>query len=249
MRRKDMNLSKLSVFFVSALCELVIAQPKESMCEHAPMLKAYDVLGDCFWYGVTVDKDVTKAKKYYLHAAMQVGEQGEVGKLRAGRRFLFDSDSPLEKAMGLYILKEFSDREDVEKVDSPKYEGHYNRRSSARYLMATHWAQSGDYRKSEYYLRKALEDNYGPSAFALIYLSEAGKLSSIMNDRALLEYMSEGVSKQKEFFFWEPHQDYSCWLKNQNEGRMESTAFPVDSALVFSLLEKHGPCSSISEEQ
>ena len=237
-----MKLSIVSFMFFSILCGCAIAQPKESMCKHAAMLKAYDTLGDCYWYGVMVDKDVDKAKVYYLHAAMQVGEQGEAGKLRAGGRLLFDSDSPLEKAMGLYVLKDFSESEDVEKVDSPKYEGHYTRRGSARYLLAVHWAQSGDYQKSEFYLKKALEDNYGQSAFALAYLHEAEKVSSTMSHEVILEYINEGIEKQQKYFFWEQYQSYACWLKEQDEGRIRMTAFPVDHVVLTSLLDKHGPC-------
>lgn len=239
-----MKLSLVCFFVLASLCGTVMAKPKESMCEHASLLQAYATLGDCYWYGVFYDKDIDKAKINYLQGAMQNGEQGEYAKLRAGGTLLFNNTSPLENAMGIYILKEFSDNQVVEKSLKPKYAGDYTRRGTARYYLSIYLAQQGDFDGAKNYLEKSLADNHGYAAFAIIYLNEAGKLSSPISPEKLREYMEEGEEKQRKFFFWQAEQGYSCWLRHQIEGSPEGTAFPVDHGLVLRLLETHGPCVS-----
>ena len=63
--------SILCFILIALLCESSLAKPKESMCGYAAMLKAYDTLGDCYWYGVYFDKDIERAKISYLQGAMQ----------------------------------------------------------------------------------------------------------------------------------------------------------------------------------
>lgn len=237
-----MRLSLVCVFLLVLLCETVMAKPKESMCKHASLLQAYATLGDCYWYGVYYSKDTDKAKTFYLQGAMQNGEQGEYAKLRAGRTLLLDSTSPLENAMGLYILKEFSDKEAVEKTLNPEYVGDYTRRGTARYYLSIYLSQQEDFEGAKNYLNKSLEDNHGYAAFAIIYLHEAGKLSSPINSEKLREYMEEGEEKQRRFFFWQAEQGYSCWLQHQIDGSFQGAAFPVDHELVLRLLVTHGPC-------
>lgn len=239
----------ISAFIFYILCGMAIAQPKESMCEHASLLQAYDTLGDCYWYGVGVDKDEERAKAYYLYGAMQNSARGEYGKLRAANTLLFKSSSPIENAMGIYILKDFSDREDVEKTTAPQYAGDYTRRGAARYYLSIYLAQNGNFESAKSYLIKSLDDNHGYSAFAIIYLNDAGKISPPLSYAEVIEYMEEGKSKQREFFFWQLEQGYSCWLKHQIDGGLEGAEFPVDHEIALRLLEEHGPCSSIPEEQ
>ena len=233
--------SILCFILIALLCESSLAKPKESMCGYAAMLKAYDTLGDCYWYGVYFDKDIEKAKISYLQGAMQRGGQGEYAKLRAGNVLLFDSSSPLDNAMGLYILKTFADSEDVQKVSEPEYAGDYTRRGTARYYLSIHLARQKDFEGAQNYLQKSLDDNHGYSAYALKYLHEAGQLSPPMNDEQLGELEKEGDSKQRRFFYWQAEQGYSCWLKHQIEGD-GGVAFPVDPDLASRLLDKHGIC-------
>lgn len=218
------------------------AQPTESMCKTALQFREYATLGDCYKYGVGHEKNLEKAKVYYLYGAMYKNGQGEYGRLQAASALLFKSSSALENAMGLYILKDFSDRDDVEKIVEPKYAGDYTRRGSARYLLAIYFAQQGDYISAKSYLEKALQDNQGQAAFALIYLNEAKKFPEPMAKEVVSEYMKVGEEKQRKYFYWGV-ENYSCWLERQADENREDIPFPVDFKLLEQLLVKHNACS------
>lgn len=238
-----MKILKLFILISAILPVLIFAQPKESMCKEALEFQEYATLGDCYRYGVSHEKNLGKAKIYYLYGAMRNSGDGEYGKLQAANMLLFRSDSALENAMGLYILKDFSDREDVEKVVQPKYAGNYTRRGSARYMLAIYFAQKGDFESAKNYLEKALEDNQGQAAFALIYLDEAKKFAQPLGQKTIDDYMKVGMEKQQKYFFWGV-KDYPCWLERKMDQSREDVPFPVEAELIKRLQKKYGACSN-----
>jgi len=237
-----MNILKFTLWVLALFSTAANAQPKESMCRMALKFQQYAVLGDCYRYGIFYDKDLEKAKTYYLYGAMYKSEQGEYSKLQAANILLADGNSTLNKVMGLYLLKDFSDREDVKKVAEPKYAGDFTRRGSARYILAVYFYQQGDVEGTKEYLEKALEDNYGEAAFALAYLAEAKKLPGTTKSELVESYIKTGEEKQSKFFYWDVT-NYPCWLKQQLERKIEGTLFPVEKTLVEKLIKRRGSCS------
>lgn len=238
-----MNILKFPLWILAIFSMVVNAQPRESMCKTALKFQQYAILGDCYRYGVFYDKDLEKAKTYYLYGAMYRSEQGEHSKLQAADILLADGNSTPNKVMGLYLLKDFSDREDVKRVVEPKYAGDFTRRGSARYILAIYFYQQDDIEGAKEYLEKALEDNYGEAAFALAYLAEAKKLPGSITSELVKSYIKTGEEKQSKFFYWDVT-SYSCWLKQQLEKKVEGTLFPVEKSLAEKLLKRRIPCSS-----
>ncbi len=217
--------------------------PKESICRNT-LLPDYGAIGDCYWYGGVFEKDIKKAKQYYLHAASINNAQGEYAKLRAIKTLLFESRESLENSMGLYILNDFSNREDVQIVSKPEYPGNITRRGVARFYLATYWAKKEKYEIAEKYLKKSLEDNYYPSAYALAYLKNTNKPLSALSDKEAQKLIDEGDQKQQIFFYWvaAERKGYSCWLQSQVDDSAKNTSFPVDKEQIERLLKQYGLC-------
>lgn len=234
----NINTTVFLVLTLTILSNNLEALPKESMCKNTN-LPDYAVIGDCYWYGIHFKKDPLKAKQYYLHAA---GHGSEYAKLRAAATLLFESESPLENSMGLYILNDFSARDDVKIVHRPEYPGDINRRGVARYYLGIYWAQSNKYDLAKNHLIKALEDNFYPAAYALAYLNYADSLSDAGASVKGKTFIKKGNELQEYFFSWTEQKGYSCWLQSQIGSDKKGVRFPVNRDLTKKLLEQYGPC-------
>ncbi|WP_263147630.1 hypothetical protein [Pseudomonas sp. RIT-PI-AD] len=229
----------LLIFLIIFSCGCVAAEVPEIRCEYAEKIMDYSTLGDCYSQGVVYDKDEEKAKLYYIYGAMQDTDQGEYGKLQAARVLLFKSTDEVDNAMGLYILKVFSDSQNAIIVKAPSYEGEYTFRGAARYYLAIYFAQQKDYERAIAYLDLALEDSYFWAAYAKLYLK-----SQLISDDEKSKLISQAEDLRKIYFPWYP-KGYSCWLQWQIKPTKEDELkFPVDAQKASKLMEEQGGCRS-----
>lgn len=223
----------LFLFIYRAAC---FADVPEARCKISEKIMDYSILGDCYDQGVYFSKDKEKAKLNYLYGAMQKTKQGEYGKLQAARALLFNSENELENAMGLYILKDFSDSSDAAVVEVPAYEGDYTYRGAARYYLAIYFALQDDYKRSSIYLDLAIKDNYFWAYYASFYIKEKMTALEVEN------LFAQAQQARKKYFPWYPS-GYSCWLQWQWDNRKSAEiAFPVDFKKIERLLKKYGAC-------
>lgn len=225
----------LFLAFYRVIC---LAEVPEARCKISEKIMDYSTLGDCYDQGVYYSKDKEKAKINYLYGAMQSTRQGEYGKLQAARTLLFKSKSEIENAMGLYILKGFSDSSDAAIVEKPAYEGDYTYRGAARYYLAIYFALQDDYKRASTYLDLAIQDNYFWAYYASLYVRGEMKAQEVENLFAQAEQV------RKKYFPWYPS-GYSCWLQWQRDYRKtDELTFPVNAKKVDSLLEQYGACEN-----
>ncbi|WP_263147628.1 hypothetical protein [Pseudomonas sp. RIT-PI-AD] len=234
-----MRKLRLGCLFFMIFSEHLMAEVTEARCKTAESIMDYSTLGDCYDQGVIYPKDKEQAKLNYIYGAMQDTRQGEYGRLKAARALLFQSENELENAMGLYILKSFSDNKNAIVVEKPRYEGDYTYRGAARYYLSIYLLQQNENERALTYLDLALEDGYFWAAYAKLYLK-----SQLISDDEKSKLISQAENLRKIYFPWYP-KGYSCWLQWQIKPTKEDELkFPVDAQKASKLIEEQGGCRS-----
>lgn len=204
--------------------------PTESRCEAAlrtvkvGAVDDFAVLGDCYYYGVTVQKDSKEARFFYVQAMIKNQVYGE---LRLGMELLFSSQDKVDKAMGYYFLKSVSERNNTD------YRGY------ASYYLAVFLAQNGDFSKSNEYLKISVRDKNLDGIFGTAYLKTVAGNNDheldVLLDEATKIQENNGVSAGDLL-------SISCWMELQ---KYRVFKYPISSLGKKLVKEKFGECDVV----